>query len=146
MPQYQLSQIKMMATPNFEPAFEVEGLAFVPFDYPRRIAVAVGYHFGLVRASLHGGEDHYEAVFELYENGLISKDVFRYRIEHLLQERKETEEEPAALCGTESRRAHQSQSGSPQGRFRDVIERIVVGDDSCRIAERLFGSVAESKP
>ena len=57
-----------MATPKFEPAFQVNGLPYVTFEYPRKIAVAVGYHFGLVRASRHGGEDHYEAVFELYEN------------------------------------------------------------------------------
>ncbi len=68
MPLYQLSQIKVMATPKFEPAFAVKGLADVPFEYSRPIAVIVGFHFGLVRAILHGLEDHYEAVFEIYEN------------------------------------------------------------------------------
>ena len=72
-------------------------------------------------------------LFELYENGLITKDVFRCRIDQLLREKREAEKEPATLSTVESRKAHQSRSLRPQGNFREAIDRIVVADGSFRV-------------
>ena len=65
---YQLSQLKVFSSPKAKLMFEFKGLSKVEFDFPSKIHVALGISCGLVRASLRGGEDHYEVIYRLYES------------------------------------------------------------------------------
>jgi len=65
---YQLTNLQMFATPNAEKMFEFNGLPQVEFEFPGMLRTALAISCGLVRASRHGGEDHYEVVFRLYES------------------------------------------------------------------------------
>jgi hypothetical protein len=64
---YRLSELQLFATPKAEKMFDFQGLSEAEFDFPSNIQVALAISCGLVRASLRGGEDHYEVVFRLYE-------------------------------------------------------------------------------
>jgi hypothetical protein len=69
MPKYKLSELNLAVHPKGEGIVRVNKLGFVEFDYPNPIALIVGFHFGLVRASRRNPSlsDYHEAVFEIYE-------------------------------------------------------------------------------
>ena len=73
-------------------------------------------------------------LFELYENGLITKDVFRCRIERLLREGRESkgEKEPVILSREKYRKTHMSQSEGPQPLLSAAIDLTLVANCSYR--------------
>lgn len=65
---YRLYDLQMYVTPKAEKMFEFKGLPEVEFEFPGTLRTALAIHCGLVRGSLHGGEDYHEVVVRLYES------------------------------------------------------------------------------
>lgn len=63
---YRIGELQIFATPKAEPMFQFEGLPNVTFEFFELVNTILFIHCGLVRASLRGGEDHYEIVGRLY--------------------------------------------------------------------------------
>lgn len=63
---YRIGSLQVFSTPKAELMFQFQGLPEVTFEFPALINTILFIHCGLVRASLHGGEDHYEVVGRLY--------------------------------------------------------------------------------
>lgn len=65
---YRFSDLQLYSTPKAKKMFEFKGLPNVEFNFPNVIRTGLAISCGLVRGSLHGGEDHYEVVIRLYES------------------------------------------------------------------------------
>ncbi len=63
---YRLNDLQLFLTPKAEKMLTFEGLPDVTFEFPGIVQTALAISCGLVRASLHGGEDHHEVVIRLY--------------------------------------------------------------------------------
>lgn len=65
---FQLKDLNVHATPKAEPMFEFQNLGEVSFECPTVVKTVLFIHYGLIRASLRGGEDHYEFMGRLYSS------------------------------------------------------------------------------
>lgn len=63
---YKIGELQIFATPKAEPMFQFQDLPNVTFEFSGLVNTILFIHCGLVRASLRGGEDHYEVVGRLY--------------------------------------------------------------------------------
>lgn len=63
---YRLNDLQLVLTPKAETILAFEGLPDVTFEFPGIVQTALVISCGLVRASLHSGEDHHEVVTRLY--------------------------------------------------------------------------------
>jgi hypothetical protein len=65
---YRIADLNMFITPKADKMSEFSGIGHVDFEFPKLVKTVLFINCGLVRASLRGGQDHYEVVGRLYES------------------------------------------------------------------------------